>query len=84
VSVLNASRTVGLARKVANRAEKAGWTVGAVGNWRTGATQNAVHFPSGRKAEGRLLAQDLGIDAVLRSTAGMRTDRLTVILLRLP
>ena len=84
VAVLNASRTVGLARRVANRAENAGWTVTAVGNWRTGAAQNAVHFPSGRKAEARLLAKDLGIDAVRPSTTGMRSDRLTVILLRLP
>ncbi len=84
VSVLNASRTVGLAGKVATRARKAGWTVGGVGNWRYGAAENAVYFPSGRKAEARLLADDLGIDRVLRRTAEMRSNRLTVILLRLP
>lgn len=84
VSVLNASRTVGLAGKVATRARKAGWTVGGVGNWRYGAAENAVYFPSGRKAEARLLAEDLGIDRVLRRTPAMRSNRLTVILLRLP
>ena len=84
VTVLNATRTVGLARQVAARVRAAGWTVASVGNWRTGAAQTAVHFPRGRKAEARLLAKDLGIDAVLPSTSGMRSDRLTVILLGLP
>ena len=84
VAVLNATRTTGLARQVATRVRAAGWTVASVGNWRTGAAQTAVHFPGGRKAEARLLAKDLGIDAVLPSTDGMRSDRLTVILLGLP
>jgi hypothetical protein len=84
VTVLNATRTTGLARQVSARVQAAGWTVASVGNWRTGAAQTAVHFPRGHKAEARLLAKDLGIDAVLRSTGGMRTDRLTVILLGLP
>ncbi len=84
VAVLNATRTSGLARQVSGRATEAGWTVAAIGNWRQGAAQTAVHFPRGRKAEARLLAKDLGIDAVLRSTGGMRPDRLTVILLGLP
>ena len=84
VSVLNASRTVGLAKQVSARVTKAGWTVGGVGNWRTGAAQTAVHFPRGHKDEAQLLAKDLGIDAVLPSTNGMRSDRLTVILLGLP
>jgi hypothetical protein len=84
VTVLNATRTTGLARQVSARVRAAGWTVASVGNWRSGAAQTAVHFPRGRKAEARLLAKDLGIDAVLPSTSGMRSDRLTVILLGLP
>lgn len=84
VSVLNATRTVGLARQVANRVTKAGWDVATVANWRSGAAQTAVHFPRGKRAEARLLAKDLGIDAVLPATDGMRSDRLTVILLGLP
>jgi LytR cell envelope-related transcriptional attenuator len=84
VTVLNATRTTGLARQVAARVRAAGWTVASVGNWRTGAAQTAVHFPRGRKAEARLLAKDLGVDSVLPSTSGMRSDRLTVILLGLP
>ena len=84
VVVLNATRTTGLARQVSARVTEVGWTVAAVGNWRQGAAQTAVYFPRGHKAEARLLAKDLGINAVLRSIGGMRTDRLTVILLGLP
>ena len=43
-----------------------------------------MHFPRGHKPEARLLAKDLGIDAVRPVVTGMRTDRLTVILLGLP
>ena len=84
VSVLNATRTTGLAKQVAARVTAKGWTVAGVGNWRTGAAQTTVHFPRGHKAEARLLARDLGIDAVQPATNGMRSDRLTVILLGLP
>jgi hypothetical protein len=84
VIVLNATRTTGLAKQVAARITKKGWTVGGVGNWRTGAAQTAVHFPEGRKDEAQLLAKDLDIDSVMPSTRGMRSNRLTVILLGLP
>ena len=84
VSVLNATRTVGLAKKVSTRVTAAGWSVAGVGNWRYGAGQTAVHFPVGRQAEAQLLAQDLGVDAVLPAVSGMRSDRLTVLLLGLP
>ena len=84
LSVLNATRTTGLARKVAGRAKEAGWTVAGVGNWRQSAAETAVHFPRGHKDEAKLLAKDLDIDAVLPSIGGMRSDRLTVILLGLP
>ena len=84
VNVLNATRTTGLAKQVAARIERKGWDVGAVGNWRTGAAQTAVHFPRGHKDEAELLAKDLGIDTVLPSTSGMRSNRLTVLLLGLP
>ena len=67
--MLNATRTTGLARQVAARIEPGGWDVGAVGNWRTGAAQTAVHFPEGHKAEAQLLAKDLDIDTVLPARA---------------
>ncbi|MFZ0139938.1 MAG: LytR C-terminal domain-containing protein [Aeromicrobium sp.] len=84
VNVLNATRTTGLAKQVAARITRKGWDVGAVGNWRTGAAQTAVHFPQGHKDEAQLLAKDLDINTVLPSTRGMRSNRLTVILLGLP
>lgn len=84
VSVLNASGTSGLARQVAQRVEQAGWTVGVVGNWTTGSTENTVHYPPGRQEAATLLARDLGISEVLPSTNGMSTIRLTVVLHRLP
>ncbi len=84
VNVLNATRTTGLARQVAARITRKGWDVGSVGNWRTGAAQTAVHYPEGHKDEARLLAKDLDIGSVMPSTRGMRSNRLTVILLGLP
>jgi hypothetical protein len=84
VTILNATRTKGLARQVSARVAEAGWTVRSVGNWRSAAAESTVHFPHGHKAEARLLAKDLGIDAVRPLVTGMRTDRLTVVLLGLP
>ncbi len=84
VSVLNASRTGGLAATVSQQVEAAGWTVGAVGNWRGSVAENSVHYPQGREAEARLLAEDLGIAAVAPVQNGMTTERLTVLLVTTP
>lgn len=80
VSVLNASRTQGLARTVGQRVTAEGWTVGAVGNWRGYAAANTVHYPQGREAEARQLADDLGIQAVDPIVNGMSGQRLTIVL----
>jgi hypothetical protein len=84
VTILNSTRIKGLARQVSARVSKAGWTVRSVGNWRSASAESAVYFPQGHKPEARLLAKDLGIDAVQPVVTGMRTDRLTVVLLGLP
>ncbi len=84
VTILNATRTSGLARQVSARVEKAGWTVRSLGNWRSASAESTVHFPRGHKPEARLLAKDLGIDDVRPIVNGMRPDRLTVVLLGLP
>lgn len=81
VSVLNASRTQGLAATVGQRVTAAGWTVGAVGNWQGYSAANTVHYPQGREAEARLLADDLGIAAVAPSLNGMSGTRLTIVLI---
>jgi pyruvate/2-oxoglutarate dehydrogenase complex dihydrolipoamide acyltransferase (E2) component len=80
VSVLNASRTQGLARTVGQRVTAEGWTVGAVGNWRGYSAANTVHYPQGREAEARQLADDLGIQAVAPIVNGMSGQRLTIVL----
>ncbi len=80
VSVLNASRTPGLARSVGQQVTAAGWTVGAVGNWRGYSPANTVHYPAGREAQARLLADDLGIQAVQPAVDGMSGERLTIVL----
>ncbi|KQY60368.1 hypothetical protein ASD11_13035 [Aeromicrobium sp. Root495] len=82
VSVLNGSRTPGLARSAGARVQQLGWTVGTVGNWRAGGVaQTSVFYPAGREAEARLLADDLGVGSVAPALAGMSTERLTLVLL---
>lgn len=80
VSVLNASRTQGLARTVGQRVTAEGWTVAAVGNWRGYSAANTVHYPQGREAQARQLADDLGIQAVAPLANGMSGQRLTIVL----
>lgn len=80
VSVLNASRTQGLARTVGQRVTAEGWTVAVVGNWRGFSAANTVHYPQGREAEARRLADDLGIEAVSPILNGMSGQRLTIVL----
>lgn len=80
VSVLNASRTTGLARTASQRVQAAGWTVGAVGNWRGYVPATTVFHPAGREAEARQLAEDLGVTAVSPAQSGMSAQRLTVVL----
>jgi hypothetical protein len=84
VVMLNASKTPGLARDVADVAEKAGWTVSEVGNWIYPAAVNAVYYPEGHQEEAELLADDVGVDSVRPARAGMSTDELTVLLLYSP
>lgn len=82
VSVLNGSRTAGLARSTSLTVQQRGWTVSTVGNWRAGGVaQSTVFYPVGREAEGRLLAQDLGLGTVAAALPGMSTSRLTVVVL---
>jgi hypothetical protein len=84
VVLLNASKTPGLARDVADVAEKAGWTVSEVGNWIYPAAVNAVYYPEGHQVEAELLADDVGVDSVRPARPGMSTDELTVLLVYSP
>ena len=80
VSVLNNTRSPGLAASFAGRLRQAGWTVAAVGNWRGSVVGNTVYYPGGLEDRAALLGKDLGIGRILPSVAPMRMDRLTVIL----
>lgn len=81
VEVLNASGTPGLAAETAEVAEKAGWTIGSVGNWQYGASHEAVYFPEGQQEAAELLADDLKIGSVEPAKTGMKINQLTVIVL---
>lgn len=79
VSVLNATRTPGLARSAAGRVTARGWPLAAVGNWRGYTPANTVYYPPGREAEARQLASDLGVSAVAPSPSGMNQQRVTLV-----
>ena len=80
VSVLNNTRSPGLAASFAGRVRQAGWTIAAVGNWRGSVVGNTVYYPGGLEDRAALLGKDLGIGRIMQSVAPMRMDRLTVIL----
>jgi len=84
IVVLNASGKPGLAADVADAAEKAGWTVGEVGNWIYPAAVNAVYYPEGHQSEAVLLAKDIDIESVRPTRSGMSADDLTVLLVYSP
>lgn len=80
VSVLNNTTIQGLATTYSAKVKNAGWTDVRVGNWRGSIAGNTVYFPPQLEAQGKVLGADLGITRILPSIAGMRTDRLTIIL----
>lgn len=80
VSVLNNTTIRGLAQTYSVKVRGAGWTVAAVGNWRGSIVGNTVYYPPAFEQQGRLLAEDLGIERVLPSFSPMNLDRLTIIL----
>ena len=84
VVVLNASESPGLAARVADSAEEAGWTVAEIGNWIYPAVINAVYYPEGHQEEAELLADDVQVDSVRPARRGMSTDSLTVLLVYSP
>ena len=84
VVVLNASETPGLARRVADTAEEAGWTISEIGDWIYPAVINAVYYPEGHQEEAELLAEDVKIDNVRPARRGMSSDALTILLVYSP
>lgn len=80
VSVYNQVGIGGLARRVAGELQAAGWTIGAVADWRGSVPQDTIYFPVGQQAEGELLGQDLAITRILPAVQNMSTTQLTVVL----
>ncbi len=78
--MLNNTTIQGLATTYSAKVKAAGWTDVRVGNWRGSIAGNTVYFPSQLEQQAKLLGDDLGIDRIVPSIAGMRTDRLTIIL----
>ncbi|MET1132330.1 MAG: LytR C-terminal domain-containing protein [Aeromicrobium sp.] len=80
VSVYNQIGIGGLAARVAGQARAAGWTIGAVADWRGSVPQDTIYYPAGRQGEAALLGRDLGISRLMPATAGMSGTNLTVVL----
>ena len=80
VAVYNNSRVTGLARSTADKVRAAGWTVTGTGNWRGSIPETTVYYPDGFDEQAKLLGRDLDFGRVMPATAGMRDDRLTLIL----
>lgn len=80
VSVLNNTRTSGLASTVAAKVRAAGWTVAGVGNWRGAIPETTVYYPPGFEKQAQTLARDLDFGRVRPLISPMRSDRLTLIL----
>ena len=64
VRVFNNTAVAGSAAALAQKARGSGWTVAGVGNWRGQIPSSTVYFPSGKRDEAQLLADDLDIDRV--------------------
>ena len=80
VSVYNQIGIGGLAARVAGQARAAGWTVGAVADWRGNVPQDTIYYPADRQGEAALLGGDLAIARLMPATAGMSGTNLTVVL----
>ena len=80
VEVYNNSGIAGLAGSTADTIAGAGWQVVGSDNWYGTIPASTVYYPERLKAEGRLLAKDLGIKRLKPAISPMRFDRLTVIL----
>jgi hypothetical protein len=80
VVVFNNSGVTGLAGRTADRLSGAGWKVVGSDNWYGTIPENTVYYPERLRAQGRLLAKDLGIPRVRPAIDPMQMDRLTLIL----
>src|SRR5699024_10656583 len=78
VRVFNNAAVSGSAAELAQKARGRGWTVAGVGNWRGQIPSTTVYYPSGKRDEANLLAEDLDIDRVKPTIDQMPSDQMTV------
>ncbi len=84
VSILNGTSIQGLAATAGDHLQGLGWDDIRTGD--TGGTypENTVYFPAQFEEQAATLAADLGITRVVPRFEGLRTDRLTVVLVDRP
>ena len=82
VVVFNNTRIAGLAGRVGEKVEEAGWQVAAADNWYGTVPATTVYFPKGKKAAAQLLALDLGVARIKPADidSDMSDTNLTLIL----
>lgn len=82
VVVFNNTQIAGLAGRVGEKVEEAGWQVAAADNWYGTVPATTVYFPQGKKAAAQLLALDLGVARIkpADTDSDMSDTDLTLIL----
>lgn len=80
VRVFNNTGVSGSAAALAQKVRGSGWTVAGVGNWSGQIPSTTVYYPSGKRDEAKLLADDLDIGRVKPSIDQMPSDQMTVII----
>jgi cytoskeletal protein RodZ len=80
VTVLNGTRTPGLAASAAGKLRTAGWTIRSTGNYRGSVTGTTVFYGrAALQATAQAVAKDLGASAV-RESADFGASSVTVVL----
>ncbi|HWJ11529.1 MAG TPA: LytR C-terminal domain-containing protein [Nocardioides sp.] len=82
VVVFNNTQIAGLASRVGQKVQEAGWQVAAADNWYGTVPATTVYFPKGQKAAAQLLALDLGVARIkpADTDSDMSAADLTLIL----
>jgi hypothetical protein len=81
VTVLNSTRTRGLAASVAATLRQSGWTVPTTDNYRKGQPPTTVFYADGdQKATAQAVADDVGGDPKVEQSDEFGSDRITVVI----
>jgi cytoskeletal protein RodZ len=81
VTVLNATRTRGLAGSVAATLRTSGWTVPTTDNYRRAAPPTTVYYASAdQRATAQAVADDVGGDPRVQQSNEFGPDRITVVI----